>query len=397
MKRVLVISMFATILVGCSANEQQYSGEEQVNSSEQENEEQEDMNLLIEDGEVIAKNLEIPWSIEKIENTFYLTERVGNIVKIENGDIERQRVELKQELSTASEAGLLGFVLTSDFPESNLAYAYYTYVDTSGQFNRIITLRLEGNVWREENTLVDKIPSGSWHHGGRLKLGPDEKLYATAGDAYESEIAQDPNSMGGKILRINLDGTIPSDNPFPNSYVYSLGHRNPQGLTWSPDGTLYASEHGNDANDEINLIEASQNYGWPLIEGEEEQEGMVSPLFTSGASATWAPSGLDYYDNKLYVAALRGTALIEFNLDTMQQREVVSDIGRIRDVLVEDHFLYFISNNTDGRGTPEENDDKLYRISLIEIEFGREFRGLMDDQLTILDCFSTKIANSSYM
>lgn len=281
--------------------------------------------------------------------------------------MERQRVELEKEIATASEAGLLGFVLTPDFKESNLAYAYYTYEDSSGQFNRIITLHLEDNVWREENLLLDKIPSGSYHHGGRLKIGPDGKLYATAGDASEPEIAQDPNSLGGKILRMNLDGSIPSDNPFPDSYVFSYGHRNPQGITWLPDGTLYASEHGNDANDEINKIEAGQNYGWPIIEGYEEQDGMVSPLFTSGEESTWAPSGIEYHNGKLYVAALRGNAVLEFDIETGEYREVITGLGRIRDVFIEENYLYLISNNSDGRGNPQENDDQLYRISVSEL------------------------------
>ncbi|GAB3044097.1 sorbosone dehydrogenase family protein [Virgibacillus ainsalahensis] len=285
-------------------------------------------------------------------------------MKIENVEMERQSVELEKEIATASEAGLLGLVLAPNFQESNLAYAYYTYEDSSGQFNRIITLHLEDNVWRQESLLLDKIPSGSYHHGGRLKVGPDGKLYATAGDASEREIAQALDSLGGKILRMNLDGSIPSDNPFSDSYVYSYGHRNPQGITWLPDGTLYASEHGNDANDERNRIEAGQNYGWPIIEGYEEQDGMVTPLFPSGDESTWAPSGIGYNNSKLYAAALRGTAVLEFDLEAGEYREVITGLGRIRDVLIEDNYLYIISNNSDGRGTPQKNDDKLYRISL---------------------------------
>ncbi|MYL48297.1 quinoprotein glucose dehydrogenase [Halobacillus litoralis] len=328
---------------------------------------QEESPLPAEGLEVIADNLEVPWSIEKIEDTFYLTERSGNIVKIEDGEVERQRVELEEEVSTASEAGLLGFVLAPDFSESNLAYAYYTYEDGEEQFNRIVTLRLKDSVWREEDLLLDQIPSGTYHHGGRLKIGPGEKLYATAGDASDPEIAQDLDSLGGKILRINLDGSIPDDNPFADSYVYSFGHRNPQGMTWLSDGTMYASEHGDNANDEINLIEAGQNYGWPVIEGSEEQEGMVSPLFTSGDNSTWAPSGMDNFAGKLYVAALRGSAVLEFDLETGEYREVITGLGRIRDVQIKDDDLYFISNNTDGRGNPQENDDKLYRISLLDL------------------------------
>ena len=350
--------MLILLLVGCSSNNQQdavhNNNEQNTTPNQQENDEL----------EVVAENLDAPWSIEKIDDIFYLTERSGSIVKIENGEMERQRVEFEKDLATASEAGLLGFVLAPDFQESNLAYAYYTYEDSTGQFNRIITLHLEDNVWMEEGLLLDKIPSGSYHHGGRLKMGPDGKLYATAGDASEPDLAQDPSSLGGKILRMNLDGSTPNDNPFSDSFVYSYGHRNPQGMTWLPDGTLYASEHGNSANDEINRIEAGQNYGWPIIEGHEEQDGMVSPLFTSGEESTWAPSGMANHNGKLYVAALRGTAVLEFDLKTGEYREVITDLGRIRDVRIEDNYLYFISNNSDGRGNPEDNDDKLYRIPL---------------------------------
>ncbi|WP_062106087.1 PQQ-dependent sugar dehydrogenase [Bacillus niameyensis] len=360
-KMISIFLVFILLLVGCSANNQQDAGHnnngQNIPSSQLENE------AL----EVVAEDLEAPWSIEKINDIFYLTERAGSIVKIENGELGRQRVELEKELATAAEAGLLGFVLAPDFQESNVAYAYYTYVDNSGQFNRIITLHLEDHVWREESVLLDKIPSGSYHHGGRLKMGPDDKLYATTGDASEREIAQDLHSLGGKILRLNLDGSIPNDNPFSDSYVYSYGHRNPQGMTWLPDGTLYASEHGNSANDEINRIEAGQNYGWPSIEGYDEQDGMVSPLFTSGKELTWAPSGMDYYNGKLYVAALRGSAVLEFDLEKGGYREVITDLGRIRDVLIEDKHLYFISNNSDGRGNPQENDDRLYRISISDL------------------------------
>lgn len=359
MQKFLAVFLLAIpLMAGCSENEQQTTVNERENSVDEPKNQR---------YEVLAENLEAPWSIAKLENTFYLTEKTGSIVKVKNGKMDRQSVKFEKEISAASEAGLLGFALAPDFLESRRAYAYYTYEDNSGQFNRIITLRLEDNVWREENLLLDKISSGTYHHGGRLKIGPDEKLYATAGDASESDIAQDPHSLGGKILRMNLDGSIPNDNPFPNSYIYSYGHRNPQGITWSPDGIVYAGEHGNDANDEINQIVAGQNYGWPIIEGYEEQEGMVSPQFTSGDEETWAPSGMDYYNEKLYVAALRGTAVLEFDLETNTHRKIITELGRIRDVLIEGDTLYFISNNTDGRGAPQQNDDKLYKIPLSEL------------------------------
>lgn len=338
-------------LTGCSTNEIQPSTV--ANNSQS-----------IEQYKTIATNLEAPWAINKLGDTFYITERTGHIVKVEQGEMTRQAVKLEKTLSTASEAGLLGFVLAPDFVQSNEAYAYYTYETASEQFNRIVVLQQENDSWREKRLLLDQIPSGKYHHGGRVKIGPDQKLYVTAGDASNPQTAQDLTTLSGKILRMNLDGSIPDDNPFPHLYVYSYGHRNPQGITWSTDGTMYASEHGQSAHDEINKIEAGQNYGWPIIEGEEEQEGFISPLFTSGSESTWAPSGIAFYDNKLYVAALRGTALLEFDLKSKEVKEIVNNVGRIRDVWIEENTLYWITNNTDGRGTPEERDDQLYKLEL---------------------------------
>lgn len=363
MRRELALSLLALLLIsGCSEGKQEKSVNEQTNAVVVQPSPATEQKEIKQ--EILAEGLNAPWAIEKNGSAFYITERSGAIVQVEAGEVKRQNVELKKRLATASEAGLLGFALSPDFLESNLAYAYYTYTDESGQFNRIVTLRLEEETWREESLLLDGIPSGSYHHGGRLKIGFDGKLYATTGDALEAAIAQDTSSLGGKILRLNLDGSIPSDNPFSNSYVFSYGHRNPQGLAWSPEGTLYASEHGNSANDEINSIEAGKNYGWPVIEGHESKEGMVSPLFTSGAETTWAPSGMAFSHQKLYVAALRGTALLEFNLEANEQRTIISGLGRIRDVFIEDNVLYFVSNNTDGRGSSQNNDDKLYKILL---------------------------------
>ncbi|MEH7123349.1 PQQ-dependent sugar dehydrogenase [Bacillus sp. JJ1503] len=349
---VSIIFLACMIMIGCS-NEEKKDVEDQEAS------------IPVTAPQVVADELQIPWSISQIGNSFYLSERPGAIVKVEEGSSERQKVVFEKPLATAAEAGLLGLVLSPDFLQTNEAFAYYTYTDQSGQFNRIVVLQLKNNVWQEKRLLLDKIPSGQFHHGGRLKIGPDGKLYATTGDAATNpEIAQDLGSLGGKILRMNLDGSIPNDNPFPNSYVYSYGHRNPQGLAWTADGALYESEHGPSANDEINLIQAGKNYGWPLIKGTEKRAGMESPLFTSGANHTWAPSGMAFANGNLYVSALRGNAVIEFNLQTGEQREIITGLGRIRDVIIKDNTLYFISNNTDGRGNPLERDDKLYRIPL---------------------------------
>jgi len=316
--------------------------------------------------EVLAEKLQVPWSIDKVNQAFYISERTGTIVKIENGKTDRQPVHLKKPLAKASEAGLLGFVLDPQFLNNQKAYAYYTYGDDSeGQFNRVIVLRTNGAEWTEESILLDRIPSAAFHHGGRLKIGPDGMLYITTGDATTPETAQDVNTVNGKILRMNLDGTIPADNPFPNSFVYSYGHRNPQGLVWVGK-TLYASEHGQSAHDEINRVTPGANYGWPIIQGAEQKAGMVTPLYQSG-DETWAPSGLAAANGKLYAATLRGNAVREFGLNQKMTKAVITSLGRIRDLYVDGDYLYFVSNNTDGRGTPDENDDKLYRVLLRDL------------------------------
>ncbi|WP_144479275.1 sorbosone dehydrogenase family protein [Cytobacillus oceanisediminis] len=364
MKRILyVLLMMLMVLSGCTGSDEETKPAGEANKNQADEEAVEQIGGL----EVVAENLQVPWSISKSGETFYLSERPGSIVKVSGENMTRQNVSLKKDLSQAAEAGLLGFVLAPDFEQSQKAFAYYTYKNGTGQFNRIVELTLKNDEWTEGKLLLDNIPSGRFHHGGRLKIGPDGKLYATAGDAATNpEIAQDLTSLGGKILRMNLDGSFPEDNPYKNSYVYSYGHRNPQGIAWSEDGTMFASEHGPSAHDEINRIEAGKNYGWPEITGDNTKQGMETPIFQSGSN-TWAPSGMAANEGKLYVATLRGNALREFDPAAKTTKEVITGVGRIRDVMADGEYLYFISNNTDGRGTPSEGDDKLYRVKLEEL------------------------------
>lgn len=351
MLKKLVILFTLLFLIACSNQKEKSSN----NLTENENR---------NDITVVASNLSAPWAIQKNDNEFYISERSGTIALINNGEVVHEKVNLQEPLSTVSEAGLLGFVLAPNFKETSEAFAYYTYEKNENIFNRIIRLKRNDGVWKEMNVLIDEIPSGAYHHGGRLEIGPDGKLYATTGDAVTPEIAQDLNSLGGKILRINLDGTSPSDNPIENSYIYSYGHRNPQGIAWSTDGHMYASEHGPNANDEINEIFPYQNYGWPTIVGEQKHANMNAPMYTSGNNETWAPSGMIFYNNALYVAALRGTAILKFDLTSKSVERIVDNVGRVRDVWIEDDELYFITNNTDGRGNPSEVDDRLLKINL---------------------------------
>jgi aldose sugar dehydrogenase len=231
--------------------------------------------------------------------------------------------------------------------------------------------------------LVDGILGNVNHDGGRVKFGPDGKLYWTTGDAQNGALAQDVDSLNGKILRYNPDGSIPGDNPFPNSPVYSFGHRNPQGLAWQPgSGRLYATEHGPSGSpsccrDEVNLIEPGNNYGWPLITGDETRPGLVPPIIQSGNTVTWAPTGATFvtqgpWAGSMLFGGLRGTALYRLVLDPQDPRKVTSlerllagQFGRLRDVVEgPDGTIYFTTSNRDGRGNPSADDDRIIRLTL---------------------------------
>lgn len=317
-----------------------------------------------ENQEIMATNLQAPWAISMHGGTFFITEREGEIVKLEDKSSKRENLKLKEKLLVYGEGGLMGMALHPDFADNRLAYIYHTYGTEEKVRNRIILVKYNGTEWTEEKMLLDDIPGAIFHNGGRLKIGPDQKLYATVGDANIPESAQDITTLSGSILRMNLDGTIPDDNPFDDSYIYSYGHRNPQGLTWDEaNDTMYASEHGPSGYDEINKIEAGNNYGWPHVTGDEKREGMQTPLFHSGKK-TWAPSGLGFHNGNLYVASLRGEQIRKLNLESMSESVAWNNDGRIRDVWIESDTLFFISNNTDGRGNPRKNDDILMRLPI---------------------------------
>ncbi|MCA1065539.1 PQQ-dependent sugar dehydrogenase [Rossellomorea sp. AcN35-11] len=315
------------------------------------------------DSRVMAQDLSIPWSIQMNGNVFYLTQRTGDIIEIREGKKTVVKASLSKPLSKRPEAGLMGFALHPDFKENHQAYAYYTYEDSGDHFNRVVILKRMENGWDEEKVLIDRIPSGQYHQGGRLEIGPDQLLYITTGDATQQDKAQDLSFLGGKILRMKLNGKVPDDNPFKDSYVYSYGHRNPQGLAWNKAGDLYATEHGPNGYDEVNRIEAGNNYGWPKITGDEKGGSLISPLAHSG-EPSWAPSGADFWNGDLVFASLAGQSVKKFNPETGKVTDLITGFGRIRDVLVEGETLYFITNNTDGRGIPRENDDKLYGVDL---------------------------------
>ncbi|KHE68799.1 sorbosone dehydrogenase family protein [Halobacillus sp. BBL2006] len=309
--------------------------------------------------EIVIGNLNSPWDIEAHQGTFFISEREGNIASwTQGGGLKRFPVQTEKEIKQIGEGGLLGFKLTPEFEENQQAYAYHTYEEEQEVYNRVVLLKKEVDKWVEVKPLLEKIPGAQFHNGGRLEIAPDGSLFVTTGDALNKSLPQKKNSLAGKILRLNPDGSVPEDNPYQDSYVFSYGHRNPQGLTWNENGDLFASEHGPDNRDEVNLIEAGQNYGWPLIVGDEEEEGLITPLYQTG-DRTWAPSGIVAYDEKLFIASLRGTAVRTLSFQGDEPAILTDEFGRIRDVEVVNDSLYFITNNTDGRGSPSNKDDRL--------------------------------------
>jgi len=330
--------------------------------------------------ETVAKNLEVPWGIAFApDGRIFVTERVGNLRVIQDGILNPEPIKILDV--SGFEGGLLGIALDPNFEENHHIYLYYTYNDFLSTYNKLSRFTESNNQLSDEIILLDKIAGGPFHDGGRIKFGPDGLLYITTGEAGIPDMAQDLNSLGGKILRINPDGTIPDDNPFENSPVYSYGHRNPQGLDWDPvTGKLVISEHGSSAQDEVNVIEPGKNYGWPEIVGDETDPSYISPILHTG-DETWAPSGASFYnsdnipqwENKYFIATLRGNHLRMLDLD-IENNEVISsealfqgEFGRLRDASVgPDGNLYILTSNRDGRGSPEPTDDRVLRIIPVE-------------------------------
>lgn len=332
--------------------------------------------------ETVVGNLVIPWSVDFApDGRIFVTERPGRIRVIRDGRLDPQPWATVQ-VAHVGEGGLLGLVLAPDFTRSRFVYVYYTYQDEGRVLNRVVRMIDRDGRGLFDKVIIERIPGTAVHDGGRIKFGPDGKLYVTTGDARQPSQAQDRSSLAGKILRLNPDGTIPDDNPFSGSPIYTLGHRNPQGLAWHPETrTMYAAEHGPSGDlglccrDEVNVIEAGKNYGWPEASGRGGAPRFVDPLADSGTNETWAPSGIlvpsrGPWRGNLLVAALRGTHLrrlilagSEFARVSSQEVHFRGELGRLRDVVQgPDGTIYILTNNTDGRGQPRPNDDRLLRI-----------------------------------
>lgn len=320
--------------------------------------------------QILATNLQKPWAIAFADGKIFVTEKEGNIRVIDSESL------IEESLATLRVAkvfggGLLGIATHPDFANNHFLYVYYTYSEDDKLWNKVLRITESDNKIKDAITIIDKIPASQFYNGGMIKFGPDSKLYMATGISSEfSHESQDVSSVGGKILRLNDDGTIPADNPFLGSPVFSVGHRDTQGMAWDKNGDLYVTELGPTKNDEINIIRAGQNYGWPEVEcgGNEKFTDSVmcyDPSIEPGGIVFYSGNKLEYKDS-LIMATLRGANL--YKLDTsengiLSQKIILSGVGRIRDVNQgPDDYLYIITSNTDGKGFPSKTDDKLIRI-----------------------------------
>ena len=321
----------------------------------------------------IASGLTSPWSIvplPELPGQALVSERDTGIIQWVGEGGTLTPIGTVPDVAHGGEGGLLGLALL-DADADRWLYAFLT----TASDNRIVRMKLgTGYALGATETVLAGLPKARNHNGGRIAFGPDGMLYATAGDAAQPDRAQDPASLGGKILRMTPTGEVPSDNPFPDSYVYSLGHRNPQGLAWDADGQLWAAEFGQNTWDEVNRITPGANYGWPAVEGVGGVDGFTDPVVTWPTSEA-SPSGLVAIDGTLFLAALRGQRVWALYPLPGGQLDAVAwftgEFGRIRDVVpAADGSLWFVTNNTDGRGEPREGDDRLLQVRLVPLQEG---------------------------
>ncbi len=314
--------------------------------------------------EMLVSGLSAPWSVVPLANgSALITERDGARILEATASGEVREVGTVPGVVPGGEGGLLGIAV----PEGGapVVYAYLTAADD----NRIVRLPLGGGAGSltlgEVEEVLTGIPKNTTHNGGRIAFGPDGMLYATVGDAQQVDAAQDPASLSGKILRMTPDGAAPDDNPMPGSLVYSMGHRNPQGLAWDSEGGMWAAEFGQNTWDELNRIEPGANYGWPIVEGEGGDDRFVDPV-AQWATEEASPSGIAIVGGTVFIANLRGERLWAVDVDGGEPRpSFVGELGRLRDaVAAPDGSLWMLTNNTDGRGAPREGDDRLVRIEL---------------------------------
>lgn len=359
-----------------------------------------------------ADSLNVPWDLEydKKHDCIIFSEIAGNVKKL---DLETKQVSLVKKIPGVFQqrtTGLLGMVLYQPPNNTNYLFLSFTTKQNGKIYSNLYRYIYTADSKLESPKLLLQIPGNTGHNGSRVIVGPDEKIYWATGDAASDHFAQDSTSLNGKILRINIDGSIPADNPIKHSYVYAWGFRNMQGLTKSPNGTIYTSEHGDAIEDEINLINPMKNYGWPLIEGTHPPQNKIDSVKLLAFTApikSWtpviAPSGLAYYgnskipewENSLILATLKSQSLRILKLSANGQAIVdeytlfKDQLGRLRSVVTAPNGdIYFCSSNRDWnpqKGFPKPNDDRIYRLRKTDEISGKIIRPVKTEAVAVSD------------
>ncbi|MGW5635033.1 PQQ-dependent sugar dehydrogenase [Streptomyces sp. NPDC003832] len=318
----------------------------------------------------VAEGLTSPWGLAPLPDGDLLVSSrdEGTVTRVDTETGKKTELGEVPGVSPAGEGGLMGLALSPDYASDRMVYAYFT----SASDNRIVRMLYDtdkpaGEQLGAPDTVFRGIPKGFVHNGGRIAFGPDKMLYAGTGESGEEGLSQNKESLGGKILRMTPEGEPAPGNPFPDSPVYSYGHRNVQGLAWDPEQRLFAAEFGQDTWDELNAIKPGDNYGWPEVEGDSDDPAYHDPI-AQWATDEASPSGIAYAEGSVWMAGLRGERLWRIPLKGTEtsaepQAFLEGDHGRLRTVVAAGgDRLWLVTSETDGRGSPEGGDDKILEV-----------------------------------
>lgn len=375
MKTFTLIALLITLGIACNQSPAGH-GAGEVQSSPQSN-----TNFKIEK---VAGGLEVPWSIVWApDGRMIFTERPGRVRVIEKGTLNPKPLFVVPDVESSGETGLMSVALHPQFSSNHFIYLSYAY-SRNGTKVQVVRYREAPEGFVDRKVIIEDLPAAQFHAGCRIRFGPDGKLYVTTGDATQRALAQKLDSLAGKTLRLNDDGSVPQDNPFVGQQnarpeIWSLGHRNAQGMDWQPGSNLmFQTEHGPSGfdgpggGDEVNIVEKGKNYGWPTIHHTQTAAGLESPLLeytpacAPASGAFYRGSVLPQFKGNFFFGCLRGERLIRVVLDgrrVVSQEDLVKTYGRIRDVAEgPDGYLYFSTSNRDGRGKSAEDDDRILRL-----------------------------------
>lgn len=335
--------------------------------------------------ETVVAGLQVPWSIAWApDGRMFITERPGRVRVVVNGQLRPQPLITVTDVEPSGESGLMSLTLHPQFASNRFLYLSYAYKGQS-QLVRVVRFRETESGLTDLKVIIENIPAAKYHAGSRLGFGPDGKLYITTGDATERGLAQRLDSLAGKTLRLNDDGSVPSDNPFVGQQnarpeIWSLGHRNAQGMDWQPGtGLMFQTEHGPSTfdgpggGDEVNIVERGKNYGWPLIHHQEARAELESPLLeytpavAPASGMFYRGAGFPQFQGNFFFGCLKEERIIRIVLDgrrvVSQEALLQGKYGRIREVAEgPDGAIYFSTSNQDGRGKPARDDDRIIRL-----------------------------------